>query len=35
MSGAPTAQATRYVAERLNADFGFYLSDRRLLAERQ
>ncbi|WP_312301081.1 polyamine aminopropyltransferase [Diaphorobacter nitroreducens] len=35
MSGALTAQATRYVAERLNADFGFYLSDRRLLAERQ
>ena len=36
MSGAPTAQATtRYVAERLNADFGLYLRDTRLLAQRQ
>ncbi|WP_404301804.1 polyamine aminopropyltransferase [Alicycliphilus denitrificans] len=35
MSGEPTTQATRYLAERLNADFGFYLSNRRLLAERQ
>ena len=35
MGGAHTAQAARYVAERLNADFGFYLSDRRTLAQRQ
>lgn len=35
MAGARTAQATRFVAERLNADFGFYLSDQRTLAQRQ
>lgn len=35
MSGEPTVQATRYLAERLSADFGFYLSDRRLLDQRQ
>ncbi len=35
MSGTPAAQATLYVAERLNADFGFYLSCGRLLAERR
>ncbi|GAO26682.1 spermidine synthase [Alicycliphilus sp. B1] len=35
MSGTPAAQATLYVAERLNADFGFYLSCGRPLAERR
>lgn len=35
MAGARTAQATRFVAERLNADFGFYLSDQRTLAQCQ
>lgn len=36
MNGFSTPQATtRYVAERLNADFGFYLRDTRLLAQRQ
>lgn len=35
MSGSTLTQATRYVAERLNADFGFYLSDARRLARRQ
>ncbi len=32
---APAAQATRYVAERLSADFGFYLSSGAVLASRQ
>ncbi|WP_287925614.1 polyamine aminopropyltransferase [Diaphorobacter sp.] len=36
MNGFSTPQATtRYVAERLNADFGFYLRETRLLAQRQ
>ena len=35
MAAPLPAQATRYVAERLNADFGLYLSDTRTLASRQ
>ncbi len=35
MAAPLPAQATRYVAERLNADFGLYLSDTRTLAQRQ
>lgn len=35
MSSSTTAPATRFVAERLNADFGLYLSDARQLEQRQ
>ena len=35
MGGMQTAQAPRYVAERLTADFGFYLREARLLAQQQ
>ena len=35
MSSASTAQATHFVAERLNADFGLYLSNTRTLAQQQ
>jgi len=36
MAAAPSpAQAPRYVAERLTPDFGFYLRDARLLAQKQ